>query len=118
MPTAATSHKGPQAVAPYNYPRGDHDGSEYEWIHRYARVIDDNPTPNAHHTLEVTDGKGGLPIPEQPSKICTGIGGIVQYHTKFTLLFKRRLGQTGPYQMSTPMLMPPPGAGHPYTVAL
>ena len=80
-------------------------------------VTDSIPTPNASHTLEVTDGKGGLPIRDQPKKIDLGIAGIVQYHTQYTLPFRRRLGETGPYQACQPTLDPPPGPGQPHTMA-
>ena len=117
MPTAATSQNGPQAVEQYNYPRGESDGYGWEWVSRRGWVTDDNPTPNAIHTLEVTDGKGGLPISNQPQKIDLRMAGIVQYHTKIMLRFGRRLGGTGPYQASAPTLDPPPGPGQPHTMA-
>lgn len=117
MPTAGTRPNGPQAVAPYNYPQGEVDEYDHEWIYRHARVTDNTPTPNAVHTLEVIDGKGGLPIRGQPSKIDIRVSGIVQYHTSFTLRFQRNHGETGPYRAIQPTLDLPPGPGQPHTMA-
>ena len=117
MPTAATSQNGPQAVAPYNYPRGEDDGSGKEWIYRRGWVTDDDPTPGVLHTLEVTDGQGGLPIENQPETIQFRYAGIVQYHTHFWLQFQRRIGHTGPYKGLPPVLELPPGPGQPHTMA-
>ena len=117
MPTAATSQKGPQAVEPYNYPEGEADDYGFEWVYRSAWITDDTLTPGALHTFEVTDDKGGLPIEDQPTKIDMRMGGINQYHTKVTLRFTRRRGGTGPYQLCSPTLTPPPGPGQPHTEA-
>ena len=117
MPTAATSQNGPQGVAPYEYPRGQLGDGPWERIYRSAWVTDNITTPDVVHTLEVTDGKGGLPIIGQPQKIEVRVEGIVQYHTKVTLTFRRRIGQTGPYQELGPTLDPPPGPGQPHTQA-
>ena len=117
MPTAATSQSGPQAVGSYTYPQGQRDNYGYEWIYRRAWVTDDNTTPDMVHTFEVTDGKGGLPIKDQPKKKDYGMPGVVQYHTKFTLPFTRRVGDTGPYQECLPTPDAPPGPGQPHTLA-
>lgn len=117
MPTAGTRPNGPQAVAPYNYPQGERDSHGFEWVYRRVRVTDNTPTPNAVHTLEVTDGQGGLPIRGQPTSIIVGVSGTIQYHTSFTLRFRRHIGDTGPYEAFQPTLNPPPGPGQPHTMA-
>lgn len=117
MPKAGTSKDGPQAVEPYIYPGGEDDGFGYEWVSRRGWVTDDTLTPNATHTWEVTDGEGGLPITNQPKEITLRMSGIVEYHTRITVRFVRRVGETGPYQACEPRLNPPSGPGQPHTMA-
>ena len=117
MPTAGTRQNGPQEVPPYTYPQGELDGNGYEWVYRSGWIADDNPVPNSFHTLEITDGNGVLPTEDQPTTVEFPMGGIVQYHTKITLAFRRRVGSAGPYEPLPPTLTPPPGPGQPHTVA-
>ena len=117
MPTAATSQNGPQAVGPYNYPQGERDGSEWEMVHRRGKITDDNRARDAVHTLEVSDGKGGLPITGQPTTIELGVRGVVQRGTHFKLSFQRLVGDTGLYDPLPPILAPPEGPGKPHTMA-
>lgn len=117
MPKSATSKDGPQAVESYIYPDGEADGSGWEWVSRRGWVTDDTPTPNATHTWEVTDGKGGLPITDQPKEIPFRMSGIITYHTHVTLMFRRRDGDTGPYSACQIRLDPPSGPVQPHTIA-
>ena len=117
MPKAATSQDGPQAVPSYEYPAGTSVQGGYEWVYRSARVKDDDTTRNATHTLEVTDGQGGLPIEHQPKTMVIRLAGITHQHTKFTLSFKRPVGQEGPYTACMPTLTPYSGPGQPHTQA-
>ena len=117
MSTAGNRPTGPQAVEPYEYPGGENDGFGWEWVERRVRATDDNPTPDATHTFEVTDGEGGLPIRDQPKEIAFGMRGTVSYHASVTVRFGRRVGGTGPYTAIEPRLNPPQGPGQPHTMA-
>ena len=114
MPAAAPWQNGPQPIRPYTYPRGNGDAYGNEWIYRHCWVTDDIRTADAIHTLEVTDGLGGLPIVDQPSRIDLQLDGVVQYRTKVTVTFTRR-GETGPYEVRGPSfdhLVPGPRQTH------
>ena len=117
MPKSKTSKDGPQAVAEYTYPPADYREGRVEWITRTGWVADDNETPTAEHTFEVTDGRGGLPIERQPTAFEFTMTGILPYHSRIQLKFCRRFGGTGPYQPQPPTVLEYAPRKKPHTTA-
>ena len=117
MPKTATRQDGPQAVKPYVYPQGEANGDGYERVSRQVSVTGDIPDPPANHTVAVTNGEAGLPMEDQPKTIGVQIAGTVQRGTKIALYFRRLVGERCPYQGCGLTIDPPPGPGHPPSVA-
>ena len=96
MPKTAPRKDGPQAVEKYTYPQGVvENGSEV--VSRHGQFTEAILGPNASHVFETTDGKGVLPVEDQPNTISIRMAGIIQPNQGVTLYFRRRHGSTGAY---------------------
>lgn len=80
-----------------------------EIISRHGKFkADATRGPNAEHEFHPTDGKGRLPLQNQPDTMSVPMAGIIQANQGVTLWFRRGHGSTDAYVWYNAFLDAPP----------